>query len=196
MFTEQGEFTRSLGVGFMYRCYGLTMDGEGRVVTLNSNTGIGGCGKLTALGQTDVFYLDIPTGAVVKRVELEDILGEHQKKSDCRFLTWVKEKLYIVDMGLSRVYCIQEEKVSCISGSNLGKLRDPVALLVDTAGTVLVVESKNNRLQIIRDDGTFYGHVKVDTPLNRPSRICLDQVQKKLYVSNFAGQSVVCYQFR
>lgn len=116
MFTEQGEFTRSLGVGFMNRCYGLTMDGEGRVVTLNSNTGIGGCGKLTALGQTDVFYLDIPTGAVVKRVELEDILGEHQKKSDCRFLTWVKEKLYIVDMGLSRVYCIQEEKVSCILG--------------------------------------------------------------------------------
>ena len=35
---------------------------------------------------------------------------------------------------------------------------------------------------------------QVDSPLARPSGIFLDQEQRKLFVSNYADQSMVCYK--
>ena len=42
----------------------------------------------TARGETDVFIIDVETGAVSQRIELCDVIGERNKeKSKCRFLT-------------------------------------------------------------------------------------------------------------
>ena len=167
LFGEQGNFIKYLGDGFINRCYGLAQDELGRVITINTNTGVGGCGKLTELGETDVFYIDISTGAVVKRVELIDIVGEERSKSACRFLSYANERLYIVDMGLDCVYVLflkdgeEQADVFGSSGSDFGHLKDPAGLVVDSAGTMMVVDSKNNRLQLVSKDSTFCGIVKV-----------------------------------
>jgi len=200
MFGEKGNFLKNLGMEFINRFYGLAEDEHGRVVTINSNTGVGGCGKLTEVGETDLLYIDTNTGSVVKRVELIDIVGDGKDKSACRFLTCVNRRLYIVDMGLDCVYVLfqkdgeEQADVFGSSGSNAGQFRDPAGLVVDSSDTIIIVDSKNNRLQLVDRDYTFCGAVKVDSPLSRPSGIFLSQEDRMIFVSNYAQQSVVCYQ--
>merc|ERR1719186_1151827 len=96
-----------------------------------------------------------------------DIVEEDGKsQSACRFLTYNKEKLYVVDVGLA----------------------------VDSSGTMMVVDSKNHRLQLVDINYTFCGIVQVDHPLVRPSGIVLDHSKRELFVSNYGDQSVVCYK--
>jgi hypothetical protein len=171
MFGEQSNFIKNLGVNFINRCYGLAEDGLGRVITINCNSGVGGQGRLTEPGETDVFYIDTVSGAVIKRVELIDIVGEEKFKSACRFFTYAKEKLYVVDMGLDCVYVLflkdGEEQADAFgsTGSQAGQFRDPAGLAVDGAGTMMVVDSKNNKLQLVNKDCTFCGLVKVGKSL-------------------------------
>jgi len=200
MFDEHSKFIRNLGNSFINRCHGLAQDELGRVITVNSNTGVGGYGKLTELGEADVFYIDIMTGAVVKRVELADIVGEKRNKSACRSLAYANKKLYIVDMGLDCVYVLflkdGEEQADAVGsyGSDALQFRDPVGLVVDSDGTMMVVDSKNDRLQLVSKDYTICGLVKVDTPLSKPSGIFLDQDQGEIVVSSYADQTVRLYK--
>jgi len=199
MFGEQGNFLKQLGKEFINRYFGLAEDDHGRVVTINSNTGVG-CGKLTEFGETDLFYIDTTSGSVVKRVELIDIVGDGKAKSACRFLACVNRKLYIVDMGLDCVYVLfqkdgeEQADVFGSSGSSCGQFKDPAGLVVDKDDTLIIVDSKNNRLQLVDKEYTFCGDVKVDSPLLRPSGIFWYSDERKIFVSNYAKQSVVCYQ--
>ena len=52
-------------------------------------------------------------------------------------------------------------------------------MAVDECGTLIVVDSGNNRLQQLRPSGIFY-----------------DRESSDLYVSNFAEGSVVCYRLQ
>eukprot|EP00092_Neocalanus_flemingeri_P040834 GFUD01044453.1.p1 GENE.GFUD01044453.1~~GFUD01044453.1.p1 ORF type:complete len:601 (+),score=162.83 GFUD01044453.1:671-2473(+) len=200
MFGEQGKFIKNLGENFINRCYGLTEDEMGRVITINCNVGSGGAGDLTDLGQTDIFYIDTSSGAVVKRVEMIDIVGEAKDKSACRFITYQKEKLYVVDMELDCVYVLflkdgeEQAEVFGSTGNKAGQFRDPAGLVVDNTGTMMVVDSKNNRLQLFDSKYAFCGIVKVDQPLARPSGIFLDIQSRDLFVSNYSDQSVVSYK--
>ena len=166
MFGEQGNFLRQLGKESINKYYGLAEDECGRVVTINSNTGMGR-GKLTEVGETDLFYIDTTTGGVVKRVELIDIVGEKKSNSACRFLSFSNKKLFIADIGLDCVYVLVqkdgEEKATVFgsSGSSDGQFRQVAGLAVDTADTIIVVDSKNDRLQLVDKDYTFRGVVKV-----------------------------------
>ena len=166
MFGEQGNFLKQLGKESINRYYGLAEDEFGRVVTINSNNGVG-CGKRTEIGETDIVYIDTTTGSVVKRVELIDIVGEKKAKSACRFLTYANKKLYIMDMGLDCVYVLfqkdgeEQADVFGSSGIDYGQFRAPAGLAVDTADTIIVVDSKNDRLQLLDRDYAFCGVVKV-----------------------------------
>ena len=166
MFGEQGNFLKQLGTKFINRYYGLAEDEFGRVVTINSNNGEG-CGKLTEVGETDLFYIDTTSGGVVKRVELVDIVGERKTKSACRFLKYANKKLYIMDMGLDCVYVLfqrdgeEQAGVFGSSGTDYKQFRAPAGLAVDTADTIIVVDSKNDRLQLLDRDYAFCGVVKV-----------------------------------
>eukprot|EP00092_Neocalanus_flemingeri_P022721 GFUD01024641.1.p1 GENE.GFUD01024641.1~~GFUD01024641.1.p1 ORF type:complete len:831 (-),score=247.59 GFUD01024641.1:158-2524(-) len=200
LFGEKGKFIKYLGEHFINRCYGLAEDEFGRVITINCNVGSGGAGDLTDLGQTDIFYVDTSSGAVVKRVEMIDIVGEAKDKSACRFLTYHKEKLYVVDMGLDCVYVLflkdgeEQAEVFGSTGNKAGQFRDPAGLVVDNTGTMMVVDSKNHRLQLFDSKYAFCGIVKVDQPLARPSGIFLDIQSRDLFVSNYSDQSVVSYK--
>ena len=82
LFAEDGKFLRNLGLQ-IDRCFGLAED-EGRLVTINCNEGQERR-HVTAPGQTDIFYLDVASDKIVKRVELEDIIAPEEKEnSRCR----------------------------------------------------------------------------------------------------------------
>jgi len=63
---------------------------------------------------------------------------------------------------------------------------------VDDDGTMIVVDSRNHRLQLIDDKLWFAGMVEVDRPLARPSGIFVEQTD--IIVTNYQGKSVVRYK--
>ena len=137
-------------------------------MTINFNSGVAGGGDLTDVGQTDVFYIAQESGAVVRRVEMIDIVEEEEKdKSACRFLSYYMEKLYVVDMGKDCVYVLflkdgkEHAELFGSSGCQPGQFKDPAGLVVDGSGNMIVVDSKNNRLQLVHTNYTDCGIVKV-----------------------------------
>jgi len=57
---------------------------------------------------------------------------------------------------------------------------------------MIVVDSRNHRLQLVDDKLWFAGLVEVNTPLVRPSGIFVDQMD--ILVTNYQGKSVVRYK--
>jgi len=204
LFTEEGAFIRNLGQNQIDRCYGVTEDEKGRIVTINgvrpssrSKPGEKGKGGLTDVGETDIFYIDQKTGAVVKRIELVDIVQD-KTKSKCRFLNYFQGTVYIVDLGLDCIYTLNTDgnhaEMFGSSGTGSGQFQDPAGLVLDDNGNIIVADSRNHRLQIFNSQNEFVGIVKVDVPLRRPSGIYLDKKHAELSVLNYWGNSMVKYR--
>jgi hypothetical protein len=97
-FTVEGNYIRALDTTHINKCYGMTEDETGLLVTINENKGTAwrrGKGKKeeskiadegTAIGETDLLFFDVETGHLVKRMEMADIIKDKQS-SKCRFLT-------------------------------------------------------------------------------------------------------------
>lgn len=74
LFDEDGLFLKTLAAGHLgRRCYGLASDGAGRVITLK-----------TGGGKTDVIFVDVEDGRVVRTIEMVDIISD-PAKSKVRF---------------------------------------------------------------------------------------------------------------
>ena len=166
MFQAQGMFIKNLGESFLNSCYGLAEDELGRIVTINCKTGRGA--DLTDLGQTDVVYIDRESGDFVKREKIIGIVEEGgSPQSACRFLTYNKEKLYVVDMGLDCVYVLslkngdKQAEMFGSTGDQDGQFRSPAGLIVDSSGTMIVVDSNNHRLQMVDTNYSYCGDVQV-----------------------------------
>ena len=75
------------------------------------------------------------------------------------------KKLYVVDLGLDCVFILTkdgtESELFGSRGNKGGEFRDPADLVVDDIGTMMVVDSRNHRLQLIDSDLNFAGVVKV-----------------------------------
>ena len=86
--------------------------------------------------------------------------------SACRSLAYRNKKLYVVDLGLDCVFILNkdgtESELFGSRGNKEGEFRDPSGLLVDDFGTMVVVDSRNHRLQLFDSDMTFAGMVEVD----------------------------------
>eukprot|EP00092_Neocalanus_flemingeri_P065635 GFUD01079851.1.p1 GENE.GFUD01079851.1~~GFUD01079851.1.p1 ORF type:complete len:165 (-),score=45.11 GFUD01079851.1:34-528(-) len=141
-----------------------------------------------------------------RSLELLDMIGQaaiepqslQADMSACRFLSYHNQMLYVVDMGLDCVFVLNkdgtESEMFGSRGNRGGEFRDPAGLVVDDMGTMMVVDSRNHRLQLIDRDHNFVGLVKVDIPLARPSGIFLDRFNKEIVVSNYLGKSVTRYR--
>merc|ERR1712096_567845 len=141
---------------------------------------------------TDVFFIDRGSNKVVKRVEMVDLIGQavlelqslHADMSSCRFLSYHNQMLYVGDMGLDCVFVLNKDGTESdmfgSRGNKGGEFRDPAGLVVDDIGTMMVVDSRNHRLQLFDKDLNYIGLVKVDIPLSRPSGIFLDLVNKNI----------------
>merc|ERR1712096_537339 len=124
--------------------------------------------------------------------EMVDLIGQavlelqslQAEMSACRFLSYHNQMLYVVDMGLDCVFILNkdgtESEMFGSRGNKGGEFRDPAGLVVDDIGTMMVVDSRNHRLQLFDKALNYIGLVKVDIPLSRPSGIFLDLVNKNI----------------
>ena len=74
------------------------------------------------------------------------------------------KKLYVVDMGLDcvHVFTINDEcERFGSSGEKIGEFKKPAGLVVDHTGSIVVVDSGNNRLQMLDKNWNFCGVMKV-----------------------------------
>jgi len=139
-------------------------------------------------GETDVFFINVKDGQVVKRIELADIIQD-KRNSKCRFLRFHQGKVYITDLGLDCVYILNPEtddvKLFGSSGSQVGQFSDPAGLVCDDLGNMIVVDSKNHRLQLFNNNNKVVCPLALDVPVRRPSGAQLHNGE--LYVLNLQG---------
>ncbi|XP_059090552.1 tripartite motif-containing protein 2-like [Tigriopus californicus] len=199
IFDDEGGFIMKVGDERLGRCYGLAADGKGHMLTLNTNAFGFPEKNVTAKGQTDLLYIDINTGSIVRQVELCDIIA-NAALSKCRFLHCRGSKIYVVDLGLDQVYVLDSLKTWVrkfgSSGKFFGQFADPAGLVTDRKGVTMVADSRNHRVQIFDRLRNFIGFVKFDVPIKRPSAIYLDyenEGQPVLYVLNLWGKTAAKY---
>lgn len=186
MFTSSGEHMRQLAgkSGSKAKCYGLAEDDQGRMVTIIDGPGRAAC----------LVFFDVAADKMVKERSLGDIIeGEDVFKSMCRFLTHSRGRLYVVDLGLDRVYvldCSTGELIKKFgaSGKGPGCFNDPAGLGVDGQGNMVVADSRNHRVCIYTKEGSFVSDLHLQPPVRRPSGLLLDRERKELYVLNLSGQ--------
>jgi len=193
VFSQEGDYLCSCGSNKIDKCFGLAEDDQGRLVTLNwsnprgSGNGKGG-GGLTSKGETDVFFINVKDGQVVKRIELGDIIQD-KRNSKCRFLCFNNGKLYITDLGLDCVYVLDpvtnDVKPFGATGSGVGQFKDPAGLVCDDIGNMIVVDSKNHRLQLFNKENKVVCPLALDVPVRRPAGAHLHNGD--LYVLNLHG---------
>ena len=138
----------------------------------STKPGSKGKGGLTSVGEMDIFFIDLESGEVVKKIGLADIIQD-KSKSKCRFLHCCKGMIYVVDLGLDCVYTLdtagKHAKVVGTSGSAQGQFNDPAGVATDEAGNLIVADSRNHRIQIFNKLNQAVGDIEVKQPLNRPS---------------------------
>ena len=174
LFGSDLQFVKTIAEDWIDHCFGLAEDDEGRIITINHNPSRGDSKlKITAPNTTDVFFIDKASGRVVKRIELIDLIEDAvemlqngcQDMSACRYVAFKNKKLYVVDHGLDCIFILNKDGTESDllgrRGNNGGEFRDPVGLVVDDYGTMLVVDSRNHRLQLIDDNLWFAGLAEV-----------------------------------
>ena len=122
----------------------------------------------TKTNGTDIFFFDKSSLELVKRIEMATVLDISIKdRAQCRYLTYDRKdgKLYVVDMGLDciHVFPINDEcERFGSSGDKIGEFKRPAGLAIDNIGTIAVVDSGNNRLQLLDKNWNFSGILKVN----------------------------------
>jgi len=92
---------------------GLAQDQGGHLLLINrcpvEGLGARQRSSITEPGHTDVFYLSLATGRIVKRLQLEEVLGE-EEATLCSHLVTQPNTLHVGDSGLGRVYTLVGEE--------------------------------------------------------------------------------------
>ena len=190
LFGTHLEFVKCVAENWIDHCFGLAEDDEGKIVTINHNpSSEDSTTKITAPNTTDVFFIDKISDRVLKRIEMVDLIIDaaeslqnqnlQPEMSFCKFLAFRNKKLYVVDHGLDCIFILSkdgtESEMFGRRGNNGGEFRDPAGIVVDDDGTMIVVDSRNHRLQLIDDKLRFAGMVEVSMNLMicKSSMTCL-----------------------
>ena len=80
-------------------------------------------------------------------------------------------------------------------GKSSGEFRDPTGIEVDGAGNMVVVDSRNHRLQVINSELEFVGFVASNNQFSRPMGIYFDFETRDLLVTNKGSKSVSRFEF-
>ena len=99
--------------------------------------------------------------------------------------------MMIADLGLDCVFIIPADNSDGLAagadmfgkrGKEAREFRDPTDIIVDDVGNMIVVDSRNSRLQVFDDKTEYVGNVKPDITLARPCRIFMDKEARELFI--------------
>ena len=135
------------------KCYGLAQDDAGNLACLHETR-----------NQTFLKLFDPGNGKQKENIDITDIIQD-RSRSLCRFLTYKKGKFYITDLGLDKIYVVDEKTGNARafgeSGRGVGQFSDPAGLVVDNQGNMMVADSKNHRLCLFNNERKYVRDVKV-----------------------------------
>ena len=132
---------------------GLSEGPNGEIYTLGKNSS--GQAVIKKFEKSEASYK--VTGQVVITAIQE--FDNWEVLSQARFLLYSKEKIFITDEGLHKLYVVDivtgKQTVSGYLGCKSGQFKRPTGLLADEEGNVLVGDSDNNRLLVYTEEGKF-----------------------------------------
>ena len=96
-------------------------------------------------------------------------------------------------MGLDCVFVVNDTTANMFGmrGKEGGEFRDPTDVVVDDVGNMMVLDSRNMRIQVINSETEFLGCLRVNSTLARPSRFYLDRQSRELYICNKLAKNVL-----
>ena len=80
-------------------------------------------------------------------------------------------------------------------GKGPGEFRDPTGIEVDDAGNMVVVDSRNHRIQVINSELDFVGFIASNAQFSRPISIHFDFKSRDLFVTNKGSRVVWKFEF-
>jgi len=197
------KFIKHIGEDTVDCCNGLSEDDEGNIVTINRDI------KKNAPFDTIIYFIDVVSGQVVKKYEMEDLITDaaeslllSKELSLCNYLEFRNKKLHVVDYGLDCVFVLDysgtESHMFGKRGDKEGEFRDPTGIVVDDLGTMLVSDSRNNRIQVFSNDLEYVGTatIQVTIPIEKPTEIFLNRARNEILISSTASGTVTICEFK
>ena len=93
---------------------------------------------------------------------MDDIIGEREN-SHLTNLAYDDGRLYVIDMKDDRIYCLScedgEDQAGVFGDSEV--LDEPSCMIVDDYGTMMITDSRSNRLLLFDTNWKYCGEVKV-----------------------------------
>jgi len=168
------------------KCFGLAQDDSGNLACLHETR-----------DQTFLKLFDPGNGKEKQNIDITDIIQD-RNRTMCRFLTYKEGRFYVTDLGMDKIYVVDENtgdaRAFGQSGRGPGQFSDPAGLVADSQGNMMVADSKNHRLCLFNKDRKYIRDVKLDPPVSRPSAVVMDYQRGELYALNLWGRySVVKY---
>ena len=180
LFDMNCNFIKTLAEDQLDRCHGLCEDSEGNLVTINRNRKRNNMNvKITHCGETDIFFIDVETDKVVKRYQMAELIDDAAQEvhltsdvSACKYLGYWKSELYVIDHGLDCIFILDksgtESRIFGKRGVKEGEFRDPTGIIIDDCGTMMILDNRNNRIQLISNELDYAGLVHVSFALFSP----------------------------
>ncbi|XP_023330439.1 uncharacterized protein LOC111702881 isoform X2 [Eurytemora carolleeae] len=192
-FYMNGEISGYFDLSPDSRYYGLGEDRVGRIVIIQETRGRG-------IFETCLVCVNTGTGLIERRIHLY-LARQDIGNSKCRFLSSRNGRFYVTDLGLNRVYIIEEisERMYCVGkpGPRDDCFNDPAGTAVDDFGNFIVADSKNHKLALYTNELKFVCKLELSPPTKRPSGICLSSDGRALLVLNLWGSVTLArYQLR
>ncbi|XP_023238714.1 tripartite motif-containing protein 3-like [Centruroides sculpturatus] len=80
-------------------------------------------------------------------------------------------------------------------GNIEGTMNEPSGIALDPTGTMLIGDSRNDRIQVFDWEGEYMGKVTFSHPIRRPSDITLTK-DGRLYVLNYLNHHLAIYALK
>ena len=131
-----------------------------------------------------------PTGTLVREISDSNYLFQAVELSSDIFVVSRHGSTHgVLKVSMSTVYW--QHSYGNQSGAGAGRMNQPHGLTVDTHGYVYVCDFSNHRILVMNPSLTDTRQLPlpVDTALQRPYSLVLDQSRDRLYVGEYGGQN-------
>ncbi|XP_023231265.1 uncharacterized protein LOC111631279 isoform X2 [Centruroides sculpturatus] len=182
-YDSNGTFIKSTGNEILNKSFGLVLTENEKLVTLSESRS----------PKLFVFNKD----AQLEHICLYQPILDRPENSKCRFMATYNNELVVSDLGLSKMYKtnLLGEQIHVFGsyGKTPGNFNEPSGITLDSSDTMLIGDSKNDRIQIFSWNGEYLGRVLFSDPIRRPSDITLT-FDGYLYVLNYLDHFLGIYK--